>query len=269
MASGSVFIEGIALWAPRLPGWPLAARILRGELPPAAGVSRPAPAVLPANERRRAPDTVAVALEVAAAACAHAERAPSTLPSVFASAYGDLAISDYLCATLARTPLLTSPTKFHNSVHNAAAGYWAIATGCFEPYTAVAAQSYTFASGLLLAAAQACADERPVLYVAYDTAAVGPLATMAATRSMLGAALVLAPGASARALTQLTFRVHEGTRPVSGARAANAVLCEGSALAPSLALFEALADAVPRDIFQSLGPQLTLDLRLEPREQSR
>ena len=50
----------------------------RRRRPPAP---RPAPALLAPTERRRAPDTVAVALEVAARACAAAGRAPSELPS--------------------------------------------------------------------------------------------------------------------------------------------------------------------------------------------
>ena len=62
------------------------------------------PALLAPTERRRAPDTVAVALEVAARAVRAAQRAPAELPSVFASTHGDLAISDYMCATLAQTP---------------------------------------------------------------------------------------------------------------------------------------------------------------------
>ena len=57
-------------------------------------------------------------------------RDPATLPSVFTSAHGDLAVNDYMCATLATQPTAISPTRFHNSVHNAAAGYWTIATGC-------------------------------------------------------------------------------------------------------------------------------------------
>jgi hypothetical protein len=101
--------------------------------------ARPLPSILPPNERRRAPDTVAVALEVAQAACVNAGRDPAQLATVFASTYGDLAITDYMCSTLARAPTTLSPTRFHNSVHNAAAGYWTIATGCRKPYCALGA----------------------------------------------------------------------------------------------------------------------------------
>ena len=58
---------------------------------------------------------------------------------MFASTYGDLAITDYMCSTLAKAPMTLSPTRFHNSVHNAAAGYWSIATACRQPYCALGA----------------------------------------------------------------------------------------------------------------------------------
>ena len=73
---------------------------------PTDAPARPSPQLLAPNERRRAPDTVAVALEVALAACTAAGRDPRTLPSVFASTHGDLAITDYMCATLAERPAL-------------------------------------------------------------------------------------------------------------------------------------------------------------------
>ena len=190
----TVFVNGISFWSPRLPGWDIAAAVMRGIAEaPAVAQRRPASELLPPAERRRAPDTVAVAAEVAARACAAAALDPASLATVFSSVHGDLAITDYMCETLARTPLLISPTRFHNSVHNAAAGYWCIATGCHAPYITVTAFNHSFATGLLEAFAQIASDGVPVLYVAYDIEACGPLATMAPSRGLLGVGLVLAP----------------------------------------------------------------------------
>jgi hypothetical protein len=269
MQPWELYVDGIGLWAPRLPGWNAARAILRGEAdPPAVAASRPAPALLPQNERRRAPDTVAIALEVAASACAAAGCAPAELPSVFASTYGDLVMSDAMCEQLARNPLETSPTKFHHSVHNAAAGYWAIATGCLEPYTAIAALGESFGTGLLTACVQTLERSR-VLFVAYDIEGRGPIATMAKSRGMLGGALVLAPRATARTLARLTLQVQDGANArATTARPANAALVEGNAMAGSLALFEALADAVPRPLVLPLTGRLALDVGLEPVERA-
>ncbi len=126
-----------------------------------------------------------------------------------------MAITDYMCGTLARAPTTLSPTRFHNSVHNAAAGYWSIATGCRQPYCALGAGQYTFAAGLFAAALQVCADETDVLLVAYDIDARGPLAQVTQSRGMLGVALVL--GAShepnpARLQLTVTARCARGWR---------------------------------------------------------
>ena len=266
--SERVFVEGIALWTPRLPGWGASRAILRGEAQPAtAPASRPAPALLAPTERRRAPDSVAVAIEVATTACESSGRAPDSLPSVFASTFGDTAVSDYLCTQLARAPLDTSPTRFHNSVHNAAAGYWAIATGCPEPYTAITAHRHTFGTGLVLACTHALADETAVLYVAYDIETPGPLATVSPSRGVLGAALVLAPKLTPHTLATLALHVQNGESLATGPREANAALVEGNAMASCLVLFEALADTLPgaaREVVLTLAPRLALRLEVAP-----
>jgi Beta-ketoacyl synthase, N-terminal domain len=242
-----IAIEGMAFWSSRLPGWDIARAVIRGEQPaPETVTSRPAPALLAPTERRRAPDTVAVALEVAARACDAAGRSSAELPSVFASTHGDLAISDYLCATLAGTPTLVSPIKFHNSVHNAAAGYWSIGTGSYAAYTAISAFHYTFGAGLLEAATQVACEGKPVLYVAFDIEAKGPLATVAPSRGVLGAALVLAPVDTAGSQRSAGHRLALQVMPVdvaipTPAQSPAAPLVADNALAPCLPLFETLA----------------------------
>lgn len=262
----TVYIEGIGFWASRLPGWDNARAILRGEATaPATPQTRPAPALLPPAERRRAPDTVAVSLEVASRACEMAQRDPKVLPSVFACTHGDLAISHAICDTLASNPLLTSPTKFHNSVHNAAAGYWTIATGCLKPYTSLSGYYFTFGEGLLEAASQAIAEHSPVLFVAFDIEAKGPVGTMQPSRGVFAGALVIVPERGERQLAKLEFSVRptESERG-SQARPENAALVEGNAMANGLPLFEALADGVDRQLIQALAPQLGLHLRVAP-----
>ena len=254
-----VAIEGIAFWHTRLPGWETARAVIRGEQEAqATAAPRPTPGVLAPTERRRAPDTVALALEVAARACEAAGRSPAMLRSVFASTYGDLGISDYMCATLAGTPTLISPTKFHNSVHNAAAGYWSIGTASHAPYTAISAYRYTFGSAVLEAATQVMCDAEPVVCVAFDIESTGPLGTVAPSRGLLGVALVLAPsgGESHR---MLTLRVEQGSASnVTPARSTAAALVADNALAPCLPFFEALADPAAREVVLALSDHCLL-----------
>jgi beta-ketoacyl synthase-like protein len=260
----TVFVEGISLWAPRLPGWDIAAAVLTGRAePPPAALRRPAPEMLPPAERRRAPDSVALAIEVAARACTAAALDPAQLPSVFATTHADLAITDYLCETLVKTPLLTSPTKFHNSVHNAAAGYWCIATGCHAPYMTVSVFDHSYSIGLLEAFMQVAGDGNPVLYVAYDIESCGPLTSVAVSRGLLGAGLVLSPVRSAQSVAQLTWSIRPGTKDgATRAEPGNAGLVEGNAMASCLPLLEALARGAG-PVTLALGPDSLLDVRVQ------
>lgn len=258
MSTLAASIEGIGFWAPGVPSWEAARALVRTGAMPDAAPARPSPQVLAPNERRRAPDTVAVALDVAQAACAMAGRDAATLPCVFASMHGDLAITDYMCATLAQAPATISPTKFHNSVHNAAAGYWTIGTGCMAPATAVSAFDATFAQGLIEALVQLATGTDAVLLVGYDCASTGPLAHVSRSRGMLGAALVLARVGSAGA-TRITARLGDGVAtPADGALAR---VGAGNAMAPMLPLFDALARGDARvALGAGAGRVLELDL---------
>lgn len=261
----TAWVDAVAFWSPRMTDWGAAAVVLRGEaLPSVIAAPRPAPQLLPANERRRAPDTVAVSMEVAARACADAGLASAQVASVFASTHGDLAITDYMCATLAEAPETLSPTRFHNSVHNAAAGYWSIATGCMGPYTAVSAWRHTFAAGLLESLAQAHSEARPVLLVAYDIEAKGPLASVVHSEGVLSCALVIAPRAGARSVARLRWRAHEGdgtVQPRPRSEAGRAL--QGNAMAACLPLLELLAHPGGGDIRYGLGPALVLDIAVD------
>jgi hypothetical protein len=259
-----VMAEGVAFWASRLPGWDVARAVIRGEqAAPEATMSRPAPALLGPTERRRAPDTVAVALEVAARACAAAGRSPRELPAVFASTHGDLQISDYMCATLVDTPALISPIKFHNSVHNAAAGYWSIGTSSHAPYTAISAFHHTFGAGLLEAAVQIACEQQPVLYVAFDVEAKGALSTMAPSRGLVGVALVLAPASAARpGSRRLTMRIADEPCGATPPRSAAAALVADNALAPCMPLLEALAADLPATLQLTLGERTVLNIQV-------
>lgn len=198
-----LYIDGIGVWGAGLADWPQARGVLKGEQPYIAGNQvLPAPALLPGAERRRSPATARIAVQVAAEACAMAGVDPAHVPSVFASSHGDTQITDYMCRELALDAPL-SPTRFHNSVHNAASGYWTIAVNCMHSSTALSGGDESFEYGLLEAASQSLTSQRAVLLVAYDLAAPAPLVTVCPIHLNFGVALVLSPVASARSLARL------------------------------------------------------------------
>ena len=260
-----LYVNGVALWAPRLPGWEVASDVLAGRAPPPGEAApRPSPELLPPTERRRAPDTVAVALEVASAACRFAGLAPASLPCVFSSMHGDLAITDYMCGAMASDPLLVSPTRFHNSVHNAAAGYWTIAAECTRPYTALSAGECSFGAGLLESCLQALSGNENILFVAYDIDARGPLAAVARSKHLLSAALVLGPSRGAHALAQFSFdTITSAGLVASQARPEAAALVAGNSTKSCLPFMEALALGGTREVLCLATPGLGLMLRMQ------
>ena len=167
-----VYINTLSIAAPGLLGMDQAMPVLSGkEEWKNAEFPKLAPQLLPANERRRVTDLIKLALHVAD----EANIPDKTLPAVFASSNGDLVITDNVCNTLTMDPKYISPIQFHNSVHNAPAGYWAIAAKSPAASTSISTGDSTFGSGLLEAVTQVLYQQEDVLYVAYDFPVAAPL----------------------------------------------------------------------------------------------
>jgi Beta-ketoacyl synthase, N-terminal domain len=198
-------LQGIGLIGPGLTDWRSGARVMAGEALYSPGpTAAPAPEGLPAAERRRAGATVRLALSVAQQAVAAAGLDPTTLLAVFSSSGSDGVICHEICETLASADRQVSPTRFHNSVHNAAAGYWSLATGATAASTAICAYDGSFAAGLLEALALVTVERVPVLLCAYETPYPQPLQAKRPLPDSFGVALVLTPAATPASLARLT-----------------------------------------------------------------
>jgi hypothetical protein len=201
------WIDGIGFIAPGIPDWASAAAVLRGELPYASAPSvLPVPTLLPSAERRRASRVIKLSLGLGFEAVAHAGADAATLATVFSASGADGHNGHLLCEQLASDDRQISPTRFHNSVHNVAAGYWGIATRCMAPCQVVAAFDGSFGAGLLEALAQVACTGEPVLLVSYDSEYPEPLFAKRNTPDCAGVALVLSPHQSdvSKARIQLT-----------------------------------------------------------------
>jgi hypothetical protein len=199
-----VYLEGIGLAGPGLSGWPGSRAALAGSTPyQAAPTAIAASELLPAAERRRAGIPVKLALAAGSEALAAAGRDAAATATVFASSSGDCDNVHFILEALATPSREVSPTRFHNSVHNAAAGYWSIATQCRAPSTSLACRDGSFAAGLLEAACQALSEGAAVALIAYDHPYPEPLHAVRPIVAPFGVALVLAPAASGRSLAVL------------------------------------------------------------------
>ncbi len=201
----TAWIEGIGLLAPGLPDWPTASRVLRGEEPYVAAPSiLPLPAILPPAERRRASRLVKAALAIGLETSTHAGADVSQLATVFAASGADGHNCHALCEQLASDDRQVSPTRFHNSVHNAAAGYWGIATQSMAPSQVIGAFDAGFGAGLLDTLGQVIVDHQPTMLVAYDSEYPEPLFSKRDTPDCAGLGLLLTPERTGRSLARIT-----------------------------------------------------------------
>jgi hypothetical protein len=146
---------------------------------------------------------VKLALTVALEATQRAAISPAQLASVFTSSGGDGHNCHELCQALALASREVSPTRFANSVHNAASGYWSIATGAKLESNSVCAFDASFGAGLLEALTQVAVDHESLLLVAYDTEYPEPINAKRPLQDAFGVALVLTPTRHAGSLAQI------------------------------------------------------------------
>jgi hypothetical protein len=251
----SVRLLGLGILGPGLTGWEQAAGCLAE---PAtwvgAATALPPPARLAAAERRRAGLLVKLSLGVAdqaiemAVAAGHAIDA-GRLATVFTSSSGDTLNCHALCEALAAPERAVSPTRFTNSVHNATAGYWHIATASRAPSTSLCGFDTSFAAGLLEAVGQVLSDEQPVLLVASDIAYPQPLQAQRPTPDAFGLALLLAPAAAGGAIATLQVESGLPDESVTVCAAADLeALRRGIPSARSLPLLEAIASSAAKRV---------------------
>ena len=204
----TAYLDGIGLIGPGLDSWLAARPILAGE---AAYEARPlvvaAPPSLPPAERRRIGLAIKVALDVALQAITQGQLDAKTLTTVFTSSGADNDNCDALCKVLATGDRSISPTRFHNSVHNAPAGYWGIASGAMTPATVLCAFDASFGAGLLEAMTQVAVDGAGVLLIAYDMPYPEPLHAKRPLPSAFGIALALMPQRSAHTLARIELEL--------------------------------------------------------------
>jgi hypothetical protein len=254
-------IKGISAIAPGLEDWEQASAVLRGVQPWShEPLGKLTPALLPPNERRRTTQLIKLALQTAEAAQQQSGIDAAALACVFASSDGDTFIVDKLCDALSLPDRPVSPTQFHNSVHNAAAGYWAIASGAKRFSTSISAGAASFAAGLIEAMSYVAGEDEPVLLVAYDVALPDALDAFGINHEPFAVALVLAPeGESGMASLSLTDSAAATELPedIDALRRANPA-------GESLPLLQALATGQETNVAVAYLDGTSLNLAVTP-----
>ena len=261
----NLFVESIAILAPGLTGWAAGRAVLAGEKPyEPAPFAPPVADLLPAVERRRTGLIVKLALAVGHEALTSAGRPADSVATVFTSSGGDGDVINDICITLAGSDRQVSPTRFHNSVHNAPAGYWGIATHSHHPSTSLCGFDWSFAIGLIEAAAQLQVDRQEVMLVGYDAPYPEPLGSVRRVAHPFGAALLLTRSHTGRTIAELEVTMDAKAKAISRmSDAALEQLRAGNPCARSLPLLAALAGAQPQRVTleRDAGQTLSLSVR--------
>lgn len=200
----AAYLDGIGLLGPGLDNWHAAQPMLAGLAPyEPRPLVVPAPQTLPPAERRRTGLSIRIALAVGQEACANGQLDAKRMAAVFSSSGADNDNCDALCQVLASEDRQVSPTRFHNSVHNAPAGYWGIAAGAMTPATVLCAYDASFGAGLLEAMAQVMVERVGTLLITYDMPYPEPMHAKRPLPTAFGIALALMPTQSACSLARI------------------------------------------------------------------
>jgi len=260
------FIEGVGLLGPGLDGWAASRPIFSGEANHLdAPTNLRASDMLPAAERRRSGVPIKLALAVGQEAFMQSGRDFKTAATVFTSSGGDNDNVHAINTILATAPHEISPTRFHNSVHNAAAGYWCIATESHEPSTSICAHDASFAAGLLEAATQVTVDKSLVALIAYDHPYPEPLNTLRPITGAFGMALILSHQESEKSMASVEIEFKSGKKADSTlSNVAVEALRQGIPAARGLPLLAALASRKSALLTLAYFDNNHLDIRVAP-----
>ena len=259
-----VVVTGVGVRGPGLPDWATTRAVLGGQQPYSPEpLAKPAGSCLPPTERRRATVVTRLALDAASEALGDSESA--TVTSVFASSGGEVEIIHGIFEQLAGSDRWLSPTAFHNSVHNAAAGYWSIASGSHRSADSLCAYDDSFGVGLGEALLRCQSGEGPVLLVAYDWPPLFPIAEFRPVTQPFAAALLLDAADSGKAGFGRLFAEYRPGRLAE--TSLNVPELEALRLdnpaARGLPLLSALAVGTPAEITLGHGMVGALRVRLE------
>jgi hypothetical protein len=261
-----VFVEGISLLGPGLNGWMASRAVLTGASPYLnAAIDIPICDLLPSTERRRIGLPVKLALALGTEAIAHAQRNAADVLTVFASSSGDGDNMHHIFTTLASNGRDVSPTRFHNSVHNAPAGYWSIATKSGTASTSLSCHDTSFAAGLLEATAQALCIDSAVALIAYDVPYPPPLLAARSINAALGAAMVLSRHAGNHSFAALEINlISSKTSSTTNALLPPDLLGFNAPAARALPLLALLASSAAGKIELDYGPGQLLRIEVQP-----
>ena len=195
-----------------------------------------------------------------------AERIATELSSdaawVFGSAFGEGETLKVILDALSTPHMAIRPTRFQNSVHNAASGQWTIARGTRNDATSICGGDCTAGSSLLKALMQVQLETRPVGVVLFDSPLPYPLSVSHKLTVPAGAGFAFSPIKNPASLARIEYALCDATCTLAKSRFAQVAEATGNPVFATLPFYECISEKVDRDILISLNGGLSLRLKV-------
>lgn len=222
--------------------------------------------ILKPIEARRTSETIKMVLQAAEESLEQSSFSAKQLYSVFVSSDGDPNILQSICQELASDDKFVSPTQFHNSVHNAPAGYWSIGNQSMKGANSLACGDSSLAGGLLEASSLLDTGEDAVLLVCFDLKSPAPLDSARLIRYSHACSMIL----TGSKMQDSIFSIRLEMRPANNDSAISTmsdpqmetVRCDSPAT-KCLPFLEALACSESRKLTLPYSGSVVLDLFLD------
>ncbi len=213
MARSILYIESAGICAPGIQDWDEFLKCVQDTMNNGVSIDLnkptviPAATILPPNERRRTTKTIKLALHCMQQILPSGETTNIPMASVFASCSGDMDLVQSICMALSTDEKAVSPIQFHNSVHNAAAGYWSIGSEWMQETTSISAANGTFVAAMLESASQIHENNQKIALCCYDISSQPPLDLKRPVKYDFGCAFVLTLKPTERSMARLSLQL--------------------------------------------------------------
>ncbi|MEP2717955.1 beta-ketoacyl synthase chain length factor [Pseudophaeobacter sp.] len=258
MTQTQIYVDALSLIAPSKDGTqPLASSLAIADFTAFPEGWKPSPKSIPARAHRRYSPQTLLAIQAAE------EIAPVLAEDaawVFGSAYGEGETLQLILEALRGPTMAIRPTRFQNSVHNAASGQWTIAQSITTAATSICGADHTAGSSLLKALLQVQLEQRPVGVVLFDAPLPAPLDISHRLTCPAGAGLVLSNRQSPQSFASITFSLVKQAETPPQTCYAQAALATLNPVFSILPLFEKLAESDPGDVTLGLNGRMNLNL---------
>ncbi|MCK5696771.1 MAG: beta-ketoacyl synthase chain length factor [Gammaproteobacteria bacterium] len=204
-----LYLKAISLIAPGLKDWQTAQQVLTQvnhyQHHP---IDKKLSTLLPPNEHRRCTRTTQLALSAVQQLLEHYPLSSQTIRYIFSSCNGDLTIFHHISSALTHINRPVSPIKFHNSVHNAPAGYCSIVLQSQQASSSITGYKDSFICGLLDASVQSLSHQQDALLCGYDEIPPKALLSLYPITDDFSYALLLSPEKE-QAICRLEIKITE------------------------------------------------------------